>query len=351
MISQLEGVTPLKHGGDLQQAVDKYALPLDRWIDMSTGISPWAYPVRGLSDEVWHSLPPKDDALLEVASQYYGCSASNIVTTPGSQICIRLLPQCLDRATVAIPRIGYQEHARSWQLAGHEIYYYSDVDQLFELVTSRQVKHAVMINPNNPNGERASIAFIERLIEQLSGTLVVDEAFIDPFCLAKDNQTESVIKSAAELCSPKLLVLRSVGKFFGLAGIRIGFVIGSNPIVETLKTLLHPWSVSYASQVIAQRALSDQEWQQKQVVRIKEAQACFKPVLAKICQPIDDVEIKHSLLFNTVFGDVSQLTKLHHELALKGIWTRLCNEGDDPAWLRFSLPRDIEDFVRRLEGK
>ena len=103
--------------------------------------------------------------------------------------------------------------------------------------------------------------------------------------------------------------------------------------------------------MVAQRALSDQEWQHKQVIRIKEAEARFKPVLERVCESIDAVEIKHSLLFNTVFGDVSQLTLLHHELALKGIWTRLCNEGDDPAWLRFSLPRDIEEFVRRLDGK
>ena len=81
MIPPLKGIPPLKHGGDLHQAVDKYGLPLDQWLDMSTGISPWAYPVRSLSDEVWHSLPPKDGDLLEMASQYYGSSVSNIAVS------------------------------------------------------------------------------------------------------------------------------------------------------------------------------------------------------------------------------------------------------------------------------
>jgi len=314
---------------------------------MSSGVSPWAYPVDRLTlgVDVWQSLPPPNTALIEAASQYYQAPSDHCIAAPGSQIIIRLLPQCLAKTTVAVPAIGYQEHAWSWRLAGHEVCYYDSLTELFSLVERRAVEHAVLINPNNPSGELASVDFIKHLLVGITGTLVVDEAFIDPFLFTK----HSSVASAVTLNSDKLIVLRSVGKFFGLAGIRVGFAFGTHSLLAHLNTLLQPWLLSYASQVIAEQALRDTQWQHEQNQRIVEADQQFRPVLSALCKDLGSCNIKHRFLFHTVFADQDELVNLHESLAKKGVWTRLFNQGDNPAWLRFSLPSDANELKRRLE--
>ena len=339
----------LKHGGDVASAARKYQRPIEQWLDMSTGISPWAYPVPGLSVDVWRNLPPPTDNLLSAASEYYQVDQSAIIPTPGSQVSIRLLPQLLKASTVAMPVLGYQEHARSWSMAGHDLCYYRDTHELLELVKTKKVTHAVIINPNNPTGECIDRAIIDTVLAQLQGTLIVDEAFIDTAVPNKQ------LVSTVGIESRKLITLRSVGKFFGLAGLRIGFAVGSHPLLKQLHSLLDPWSISHASMVVTEQALRDTSWQAHQRQRLQTASDQFGLLLLQLAQcltsDIGEVKhrIEHTLLFHTIFADKQALIDFHHRLAELGVWTRLFNEGDGEGWLRFSLPENYHEFKQRVE--
>jgi len=331
-----------QHGGDLIKAVQQYQIPLEDWIDLSTGISPWGYPVQDLDNSVWRDLPPDNDALLSAASQYYQVNKSSLLVSPGSQLSIRLLPQLLERSSVAIPALGYQEHPYSWRLAGHTVHFYKDLSELLSLIDQQLVNHVVIINPNNPSCEKLTINEIEKVSKLIAGSFIIDEAFID--CSSKGE----VLESAIGLGLSNTIIFRSIGKFFGLAGLRVGFVIGEHPILNHLRLLLEPWSVSHASMVIAERVLLDTEWQHEQRQRIQSYSSQMLALLHELGQNLPDVQIKSAGLFSTMFAKPEVLKQLHHLLANKGVWTRLFNTGDNPAWLRFSLSTDIQSLRARL---
>ena len=345
MICLDNALEPLSHGGNIEVAAKKYGLPVEHWLDLSTGISPWSYPIPILPESVWRDLPPPNDDLLEVAKHYYQCEERDVVVTPGSQVSIRLIPQLLKQSSVAIPSIGYQEHAQSWSMAGHRVHYYQSADELNVLLASNTVHHVVIINPNNPSGEVFSFEKIKKIAQTVKGTLIVDEAFIDTFA------NQESFSSAVKISSDNVIVLRSVGKFFGLAGIRVGFAIGcGHPVLRKLNALLAPWSISHVSQYVVTLALSDREWKSQQRIRILEQSDRFEPVLQDLFNKYmtNPVVFRNTGLFHTVFSDQNDLRDLHDTLARVGVWTRLFNSNDNPAWLRFSLPRSVCAFQERV---
>lgn len=332
----------LKHGGNLQKAIAKYQIPENHWLDLSTGISPWSYPIPELPQKVWNRLPAPLDELLSAAADYYQVAKDNLVATPGSQIPIRLLPHFFKASTVAIPAIGYQEHKLSWQMAGHQIEIYHSQQQLFDLVEANKVQHVVVINPNNPTAELFNRNQLQDLLNNITGSLLVDEAFMD-VCSNKQHHT------MADFAGDRVVVFKSVGKFFGLAGLRVGFVICDKELAKKLNLMLQPWSISYASQYIATAALKDTQWQQKQQQRIELQSTHFIDVLkAVLDQVITEYKLQNNRLFTTVFAEQQQIENLHHQLAKQAIWTRLFNQGDPQAWLRFSLPIDVDEFEGRI---
>lgn len=320
------------------------------WLDLSTGISPWAWPVPDLPSSVWHQLPPPNTALLTAAAQYYKVDIGCIVATPGSQLPIRLIPQLLSPAKVAIPTLGYQEHARSWQLANHELVYYSSTEQLLHFLSQKTIEHAVIINPNNPSTELIPQETMIQIEAQTPGIVVLDEAFIDA-CASLTPSEEPDHWLYESGLSKNTIRLRSLGKFFGLAGLRVGFAIGKHEILEQLDSLLQPWPISHASLIIAESALSDSLWQEQQVQKIAAQSKRFSQVLEKLIDKrLTHFEIKHAGLFSTVFAEQTELFTLHQQLAQLGIWTRLHNLGDSPAWLRFGLPQDIKQFCKQSQS-
>lgn len=338
----------IQHGGNLEDAVKRYHIPKQQWLDLSTGISPWVYPVKALPEQVWQELPPANDALIASAAQYYAVNPADIIATPGSQMAIRLIPQLLEPANVAVPILGYQEHGISWQMANHQTISYRNTAELLDLITKQLVEHIVLINPNNPSGEKLDLSTIEKIASDSKGICMIDEAFIDSY----DNNQQQDISSATKISHQhdNLIILRSVGKFFGLAGLRLGFVIGSHPQLPMLKSLLDPWSISHASQQIGLQALQDKQWQQLQTNRIKQQQSDFQVELKKWLNSnnLEHYSMTETVLFSTVFADKKSLKKLHEQLARQGIWTRLGNEHDEPGWLRFGLPKDIAQFEKRV---
>ncbi len=329
-----------QHGGDLDWACKTFAREKGDWIDMSTGVSPWTWPVPEIPESVWQSLPGSHKGLLEIASRYYGCALDRIAPIPGSQYAISRVPKFVPRGRVALPELGYQEHRLAWEKHGHVAEYYRDLGSLEAIVQSGQVEYVVVINPNNPGGERASSNYIAHISKILGlihsdGLLLVDEAFMD----------STPDQSSISLEAANVLVLRSVGKFFGLAGLRLGFVIGSRRWCEIFEREISPWLISHPALYIGEKALSDDSWIALQKQRIDGGVRMLSALLSTRYQsPIE------SELFVTVSGEAEILLDDFIGLGLQGVLTRFVRSSENDGLLRFGLPGDrIQIFLDRLK--
>lgn len=307
-----------EHGGALCAAARKYGIPVQDWLDLSTGINPNAYPVPNhVPREIWRRLPESQDGLIETAQAYYNCK--HCVAVAGSQSAIRALPYLRPRGNVAVPRVGYQEHGIAWRTAGHQVIAL-DAHEIEQRLTDLDV--LVLIRPNNPTGETLPIEVMLRWVdtlEQRQAWLVVDEAFIDA-------QEDPSLTPYAD--RQGLIVLRSIGKFFGLAGVRLGFAISNASLCERLRQWLGPWCVNGPARWIAQVALTDHAWQ---------------------CKAREELTLEHERLIATLspYLQISGGTRLfqwartahaaqwHRGLAELGVLTRFFSE---PLSIRFGLP-------------
>ena len=228
----------LEHGGRVRAAAQRYGIPLNLWLDLSTGINPDGWPVPVIPAEIWQQLPQDDDGLLEAARGFYG--TSQLLAVAGSQAAIQALPGLRAPCRVALLAVSYAEHAYAWQQHGHQVCRMTEAEIL---QTDAQV--VVIVNPNNPTAHRFSVAELLELHERLAksgGWLVVDEAFMDA----------TPEHSLAQFCPRQgLIVLRSPGKFFGLAGARVGFVLAENTVLDELAERLGPWPIAAPSRYVA----------------------------------------------------------------------------------------------------
>lgn len=242
------------HGGALNAAAAHWRIPRENWLDLSTGINPRAWPVPQIPEEVWRRLPEDDDGLVSaIRSWVQPHEYAGVLAVAGSQAAIQALPRLRASGRVAVPRPGYEEHGHCWRTSGHEVLALS-ADAIEAQLDGLDV--VVWIQPNNPTGEllapKRLLAWHKRLAQR-GGWLIVDEAFIP------GNEAHSLAAAAGQ---PGLIVLRSLGKFFGLAGVRAGAVIAWPELCRTLGQLLGPWSVSGTARYLMARALADIEWQQ-----------------------------------------------------------------------------------------
>lgn len=316
----------LEHGGRLLRAARRYGIEPAHWLDLSTGIAPFAWPVPTIPASAWHRLPEDDDGLIEVARDYY--AAPQLLPVAGSQAAIQALPRMRAPCRVGVIAPGYAEHAHAWRSAGHAVQ---------TLPADALIAHhdrfdvIVLIHPNNPGGERFERAVLLALHQALArrgGWLVVDEAFMD---------ASPELSLCAESGREGLLVLRSVGKFFGLAGARAGFVCASPSLLEPLRALLGPWTLTGPSRHVLRMALADREWQDAQRARLAAAARRLHEVLATHA-----MEPAAGCAFFQWRCD-ARAAQLHDALAARGILTRLF---DEPVSLRFGLPADESGFDR-----
>lgn len=320
----------LEHGGQLRRASERYGIALDRWLDLSTGINPESWTGEPPPAEIWRRLPEDEDGLARVAQEYYGAPAA--LATAGSQAAILNLPRLRSPCRVGVLSPGYAEHAARWREGGHDVV----------AVTPSQCDDAaarldvlVLINPNNPTGHRFARPRLLQWHERLAahgGWLVLDETFADADprnSLAADTDREG------------LVVLRSLGKFFGLAGARVGFVLAAAALLGALAERLGPWTVAGPSRAVAIQALSDRAWQAETRRRLR-ADAERLGALLRGCalEPAGGCE-----LFQWVLTPNAAL--IHERLARGAI---LCRLFDSPASLRFGLPGKTEQW-RRLENE
>ena len=322
----------LEHGGRLREAARRWGIPLADWLDLSTGISPWPYPLPPPPDEVWQRLPEDDDGLEAAARDYYGTpGAAGLLALPGSQAAIQWLPRLVPAGRVALAPPLYAEHPAAWRAAGHEV-----------VAWEEPADYAVVCNPNNPTGEcHARAALLDRA--RSLRLLLVDEAFIDA------EPAESLAGLAGTGAAENIIVLRSLGKFFGLAGARVGFAIAAPPLLGALREAIGPWAVTHPGRWAARHALADRAWQAAQRQRLGTAALRLDALLRKVMRsgiPGDGFgDTAGTVLFRYVA--VPQAVEIHDTLARAGVLVRCF---DQPAALRFGLPATEPDWQRLADA-
>jgi len=320
--------TPLIHGGDLKTASERFGVPAAGWLDLSTGISPDAYPLPPLPLDAWTRLPDmeREDQLIEAARDYYGAENATIVAAPGSQALIGVLAETRPPSRVAVLAPTYAEHAYRWRAAGHDV-----VEVAADDVPSG-IDVCIVVNPNNPDGRLLARGTLMALYQRLAhrgGWLVVDEAFADL------NPGASVADWCGE---PGMVVLRSFGKFFGLAGARLGFALTEDAIGMELRRRFGPWAVSGPALTVGRRALSDTSWIGEHRHQLRQQADALDAVLAGAGLK----NVGGTALFRLVAHPKAE--SLFEGLAREGVLTRSFREI--PGTLRIGLPGDRKKFER-----
>ena len=316
----------LEHGGRLREAVARYGIPLAGWLDLSTGVNPGGWKAGAVPESAWRRLPEENDGLEEAAYAYYG--THQLLPAAGSQAIIQALPMLRGPCRVGVIHPGYSEHAQAWRRAGHQVSLIGPEAMQDAAAVSEVL---VVSNPNNPTGRCFAP---EQLLEwgaslsRRGGWLVVDEAFIDA----------TPGESLAPFCPRSgLIVLRSLGKFFGLAGARVGFVAAEPDLQDRLCERLGPWSVAGPSRWVAAEALKARQWQEEMRKQLASGAARLHSLLAGH----DLSPAGGCALFQWV--RLSHAKEVHEKLARQGILTRLFQ---DPPSLRFGLPGNEAEWER-----
>ncbi len=307
------------HGGRLEAARRRWPGAPEPWIDLSTGINPEAYPFAPPPRESWTRLPePEEVAALELAAAraYRLEDAAMAVAAPGTQALIQLLPRLLPQSHVTIDGPTYAEHEASWAASGATI--------VPGVPGAPGAPARVLCNPNNPDGRRHDPATLhaDRL-------LVVDEAYAD---------FEPGLSLAPLLPRPGVIVLRSFGKAYGLAGLRLGFALCEPALAARLREALGPWAVSGPAIAIGRAALLDDDWRAHAASRAKAASHRLAALLAASGLEI----VGGTALFQTAAH--RDALALAGRLGEAGLLVRAFDHS--PQWLRFGLPPDPQAWTR-----
>ena len=319
------------HGGRLCVARSLFPDVPQPWIDLSTGINPHSYPAPRASARERNRLPePTELARLEeVAAQAFSVADPvRVVATGGTENALRLLPYVLKLMSAVIASPTYGSHADAWQRAGAEVRTVSDSDLLANAAASMAM---TLVNPNNPDGRLLAREQLLSLHHK-AGALIVDEAFGD---LEPQHCVSDIAGSDA---AHRMIVLRSFGKFYGLAGVRLGFVIASPAIASRLRQLLGDWPVSVDALRAGLAAYADSDWAQRMRTR-----------LSKAAQRLDQLLVSGGM---EIAGGTS-LYRLARATNARARFTQLISHGVlvrpfdyDATLLRFGLPGGRDDWRR-----
>lgn len=323
----------------MAEATERFGAPAQGWLDLSTGINPHPYPLPQLREMIWAELPQSDlevDLQTAAAATYGSPDANLVVCAPGTQILLQLLPWVLETDRMAAVAPTYGEYAPAWRNGGATVIECPSLELALADLARASRPTLVLCNPNNPDGRTWTRQVLLDVADGLAakdGTLVVDEAFAD---VMPD------ISLASETDHPGLVVLRSFGKFFGLAGVRLGFALTNRQIADALRRLLGPWAVSGPALEIGRQALRNSEWI-----------ATARSQLSAAAERLD--ELLRSAGFEVVGGTPLFRLTVHHKaqmwqesLAKQGIWVRAFEHYPDR--LRFGLPGKEADWQRLTEA-
>lgn len=309
------------HGGDLDRARRIYGD--GRWLDLSTGINPCPYPVPELDPQCWAALPTRSDiAALETAAAKHRGTNASVLALAGAQAAIQLVPRLATPGRACIVGPTYNEHAAALESQGWrvETIHHPEEGVGADLLT--------LVNPNNPDGRYTRPETLAALQNKV-GLLVVDESFADcqpdisiaPKLIAHDTRT---------------IVLLSFGKFFGLAGLRLGFAITSEKLATDMRALAGPWAVNGPALAIGRAALEDTAWQDATRARLKQDAAR----LDALAQAAGWRVVGGTDLFRTY--ETPDAAHAQDHLAQGKVWSRIFPYSS--TWLRLGLAGSDADW-------
>jgi len=314
------------HGGDLADLAARFPDAPRPWIDLSTGINPWPYPVGELPAEVWTRLPQKraETDAAGALGEYLGLEDElSVALAPGSQAAIQQLPFLIPPRTVDVVAPTYGEHAPAWRRAGHAV---TRIDRA--ALPEAEGKVVVLTQPNNPDGAALPAENLRQLAlrcRERGGLLIVDEAFAD---------VHPEVSLTRQAPASGAVVLRSFGKFFGLAGLRAGAMIAGPELAGALRDRLGPWAVSGPALAVMARACRDFEWIRATRRRLDAAAGDLDRRLAGAGLAV----VGGTSLFRLV--ETRRAGAVCEALGSHGIAVRAF--ADNPRWLRFGLPGTAE---------
>ena len=290
------------HGGGLDAAVATYGGVRSDWLDLSTGINPVPYPVGGISPEAWTALPAQGamDRLLAAARAFWNVpDGAEIVAANGASAIIAAMPHIWSGQRALIPTPTYNEHAAAFAANG------------WDVVPEGMGDVTIVVHPNNPDGRVWQVS-------QHPKPVIIDESF----CEVLTEASHVDIATA-----PETIVLKSFGKFWGLAGARLGFAICTADLARKVQDQLGPWSVSGPTLEIGARALEDVAW--AETTRVQ---------LAADARRLDDLVgwklVGGTDLFRTY--EVPDAAAMQDKLARGHVWSRIFPYSK--TWIRLGLP-------------
>jgi len=292
------------HGGNLDTAIARFGGVRADWVDLSTGINPVPYPVPSLHADAWTALPDATaTARIETAARSFWNvpDDADVLAAPGASALIAQIPRLAKPGSVAIAGPTYNEHAAAFQTHGWDVRLHGEAQ--------------VLVNPNNPDGRIWAASDLNCALR------VIDESFCD------------VVPQAslmAQATRPGTVILKSFGKFWGLAGLRLGFAIGDPALIATLREMLGPWPVSGVALATGTAALSDPDWARQTRARLAQDAARLDDVMTTKGAAI----VGGTDLFRLY--EVDDATAWRDRLAKAHVWSRIFPYSDN--WLRLGLP-------------
>jgi cobalamin biosynthetic protein CobC len=329
-----------EHGGRIAQAALQYGIAAGDWLDLSTGINPRGYPVPAIPAAAWQRLPEDEDELAAVACGYYGIqNCARLLPIAGTQAAIQALPRVLGGEKplrIAVAGLTYNEYAHAWRRGGHVLSEHATADLPMAAAHADVV---VVCQPNNPTGHAFLAAELLRMRDTLAarqGWLLIDEAYRDA------DPAASVIPALEKSGWQQVIVLRSVGKFFGLAGARVGFALAETAMVDKLRDELGPWPIAGPARYAAIQALRDTSWQEATRVFLAGMSGRLDALLSRTL----DVQTGGTSLFR--WFEHARAEALYEHLARAAILIRkfaASAPGSLPS-LRIGLPADDTQLAR-----
>lgn len=293
----------LQHGGSLDHMKRVFPSAPAPWLDLSTGINPWPYPLSNIHISDLHHLPTKTslENCRDAMSAAFLCPAETILPTPGSEILIRLLPTVLKPPTIAVLSPSYNDHTYTWKKAGCSVIQAKNPMEHID-----NVDCIILCNPNNPDGRTfdfETLTTLHAAMRKRNGWLILDEAYIDLY---------PHLSFTSQAGSNNLIILKSLGKFYGLAGLRLGALIAPQSILEAMSERLGVWSISDLVLNIGAEVYQNSTWKLQTRTHLKNASVRLNTLLS------------HSGL--TIAGSTDLFSFIstpnsHH------LWKRLAQEG------------------------
>ena len=296
------------HGGGLDAAARQFGGSRADWIDLSTGINPLPYDATAISPDAWTALPDQAaaDALIDAARAFWNIpDTAAVLAAPGASSLIANMPRLAETGAVSISGPTYNEHAAAFEQAGWDM--------------DGTAKAQVVVHPNNPDGRIWQIGQITAPLR------IIDESFCDVI------PDQSLIQHASE---PGTIILKSFGKFWGLAGLRLGFAIGDPILIDRLKTMLGPWPVSGPALEIGAQALNDPEWAAQTRARLEKDAIRLDQLMTSKGATV----VGGTTLFRLY--DVDDAAMWQDQLAQSQIWSRIFPYSS--RWLRLGLPHPMD---------